>query len=265
MSREKNAIGCCGGNSDSGSLITHWKTYYDEKAETYSVSGDWWTLAPWKKHLFPEILDDLTGKMVVDIGCGTAIRVATLAPIQRHAYRYVGIDSSMAALKHAAVNMPGGLFVCTDLSCLQLQAQTADVVLCLGVLMYFPRLDPLLNQILRVLKPGGTLLLHEQLHRTSWGKLSGRALPSQHDCPPDGYGVRETELRVRLAQEGCVKHIHRSGSPFRGLAMRILDNPGFRKTRPLVGWLDELWCASIGRMVPDLGAGEIQIVFEKNK
>jgi SAM-dependent methyltransferase len=258
-------ISSVAGNGDRSSLIAGWKTYYVQKTEAYSEDSDWWTLACWRKYLFAEVLRDLGGKLVVDVGCGTAARVAAIAPIQKHHYLYIGVDSSPDALQRAAVNMAGGYFACTDLTSLQLQPQTADVVLCLGVLMYFPSLDPLLNQILCALKPGGILLLHEQLRRRSWRTIRDATTACQSHCPPDGYNIREIELRRRLAQEGYLRTIHRSGSPLRAVLLPLLSNSSWRTARPLASWLDSLWCGSVGRIVPDLGAGEIQLVFQKHK
>src|ERR1700676_4153686 len=75
-------------------IARQWDDHYRRRTEEYSEEGDWWTLRAWRRYLFGAVLKDLAGKLVVDVGCGTAIRIATIAPIHEYGYRYIGIDSS---------------------------------------------------------------------------------------------------------------------------------------------------------------------------
>ncbi|MGH9714427.1 MAG: methyltransferase domain-containing protein [Candidatus Acidiferrales bacterium] len=262
---EGKVLDCLSRPARSTSTIEQWNVRYEEEAsKLYSERKDWWTLSSWKRHLFRSVLPDLRGKFVLDIGCGTAVRVATLAPIDAWGYTYVGIDSSLEALKAAAGNIPGGVFILANLDALRLRPASADVVLCLGVLMYFADSAKLLDKILNVLKPGGVLLLHEQVSRRRWGQIAQGAFPLRRERHSDAWGVPRNDLQAALRPRGRVLHAHGAGSPWRKLFMNALDNSSLERLRPTVAWFDSAWCATIGRILPDVGASEVHLVFRKN-
>jgi SAM-dependent methyltransferase/predicted RNA-binding Zn-ribbon protein involved in translation (DUF1610 family) len=260
----RNRIVDCFQMLDSeGSTTSDWEDFYRASTKPYSAQEDWWCLSSWKRHLFGVHLGDLSGKLIVDFGCGTAVRVAALAPITVHSYRYVGIDSSMAALTHAARVIPGGLFVHGTLDSLRLRAESGDFVLCLGVLMYAEDLANSLCQLLHVLKPGGILLLHEQIRRTSWRKVLQRFVRLGRQPYPSAFGVELHALEKLLKRRGTILHRHLGGSPLRKLFMRLLDGTVLEPLRPTASWLDSVWCVTVGRLFRAIGASEVQIVFQK--
>jgi len=244
--------------------MQQWENHYRAVTIPASVDGDWWTIDCWNKNLFCPILSDLMGKLVVDVGCGTAARVAAIAPIETYKYRYLGIDSSFDALKRAALNMPGGTLVRADLDGFPLKCGAADILLCLGVLMYFSDCTAVLERFLDILKPGGFLLLHEQIRRRSWSDTVRGPFPIKQDVFPSAHGVRTQELCNYLAQRGTIVHTHLGGSPFRRLFIRILGDSPFDSLRPLAALCDSCWCATAGWAWPAVGASELQILFRKN-
>ena len=248
----------------SDSPIQQWERHYRTMTAPPSAIADWWTVSAWKKNLFTPLFHELEGRLVVDVGCGTAARVAAIAPIETYKYRYLGIDSSFDALKHAAVNIPGGTFIRADLGGFQLKSGTADVLLCLGVLMYFDDCISVLERFLEILKPGGFLLLHEQIQRRSWRNAIRRFFPMRPDAFPTALGVGRQELCNYLARRGTVVHAHLAGSPLRGLSMKILDDSPLEGIRPLAALCDSCWCTTAGRVWPAVGASELQILFRKN-
>jgi SAM-dependent methyltransferase len=248
---------------DVASGASGWDSFYRGSIRTYSESEDWWRLSIWRRHLFGRHLGDLSGKLIVDFGCGTAVRVATLAPISVHAYSYVGIDTSMTALTRAAQAMPGGLFVHGSLDSLRLRAESADFVLCLGLLMYANDFAKSLGRLLDVLKPGGILLLHEQVRRKSWGKSFQGFVRLEQETYPPAHGVGLLKLENHLAERGSIIHRHLGGSPLRKLFRKLLDGTPLELLRPLAAWVDSIWCATGGRVLPTVGASEVQIVFQK--
>jgi SAM-dependent methyltransferase len=248
----------------AGSGASDWDTFYRTSMNSYSAAEDWWRLSIWRRHLFGVQLGDLSGKLIVDFGCGTAVRVAALVPITAHAYRYVGIDSSMAALTHAARAIPGGLFVHGSLDTLHLVAESADLVLCLGVLMYAEDFAKSLGRLMHVLKPGGILLLHEQVRRKSWGQFFQRLVKLGREVYPSFRGVNIEWLENQLQKRGTILHRHLGGSPLRRLFMRLLDGTVLEPLRPSASWLDSVWCVTVGRLLPAVGASEVQIIFQKS-
>jgi SAM-dependent methyltransferase len=136
---DNNIVDCLKLSGTLSPIATEWDAFYRRNLKLYSAEADWWTISCWRKHLFGSIIRDLAGKLIVDFGCGTAARVAALAPIQSHLYRYVGVDSSLDALKRATNVLPGAFFIHADLGSVKLKPERADIALCLGVLMYFQK------------------------------------------------------------------------------------------------------------------------------
>src|SRR6266850_5039846 len=258
-----NIIDCLQAGDSVGSPEHGWDAFYRKRTKPYSAEEDWWCLSCWRSHLFGDHLGDLSGKVVVDFGCGRAVRVAALAPISVHRYHYVGIDASLVALTCAAQAIPGGLFVHGSLDSLRLRAESADFVLCLGVLMYAEDFAKSLGRLLQVLKPGGILLLHEQVRRKSWDQFIQKFIRLGRETYPPAYGVGFHKLENQLAQRGSILHRHLGGSPLRKPFKKLLDGTVLEPLRPLASWLDSVWCASAGRVLPAVGASEVQIVFQK--
>ncbi len=256
-------IECLHMSEKVGSPETGWDTFYRERTKPYSAEQDWWCLSCWRSHLFGDHLGDLSGKLVVDFGCGRAVRVAALAPISIHGYDYVGIDSSLEPLTWAAQAMPGGIFIRGNLESLRLRVESADFVLCLGLLMYAEDFAKSMGRLLDVLKPGGILLLHEQVRRKSWRQFFQRLLKLRREAYPPAHGVMLHELESQLDEHGKILHRHLGGSPLRRLFMRLLDGSFLEPLRPAASWLDSTWCVTAGRMFPAIGASEVQIVFQK--
>jgi SAM-dependent methyltransferase len=101
-------------------------------------------------------LDDLSGKLVLDAGCGVG-RFAEI--VQRYGGEYVGLDYSLA-IDAASANV-GRLehvhLVQADLLQLPFASDTFDLVFSLGVLHHTPDPRRAFGALPRVLKPGGSL------------------------------------------------------------------------------------------------------------
>jgi 8-oxo-dGTP pyrophosphatase MutT (NUDIX family)/SAM-dependent methyltransferase len=108
---------------------------------------------------------ELAGRHVVEVGCGTGRNTVWLA---ERAASVVGLDISEGMLAQARVhaNLPGVRFVRHDISTpWPLEARSAMAVVAMLVLEHIEALGPVFEQALRVLAPGGSLLLCE-LHPT---------------------------------------------------------------------------------------------------
>jgi SAM-dependent methyltransferase len=235
-----------------------WDDHYKQTADAYDADSDWWTLTLWRQELFNPAYVDFTGKTIVDFGCGTSARVANLIPAKQREFRYFGVDASMPALRNAAANIPNGFFLRAPVDVVRFHSHSADLIFSLGILMYFDDPLTLLNQMLGTLKPGGVLLLHEQLKRRSWGttlKLGDNSLPA--------FGIQRKSFVRWLAERGDIVHTHQAGSPLRRPLRDLNRKLGWKFLRPIAVWIDDFWCATIGKLFPALGAGEIQIVFRK--
>lgn len=101
------------------------------------------------------------GDRILDLGCGTG---PVLCELRRHGFDTRGLDYSEDMLEHARARLRGqglddsGLRQ-GDCRATPYPAASFDVVLCLGVISYLEDYDPVLAEIERLLKPGGTLLI----------------------------------------------------------------------------------------------------------
>jgi SAM-dependent methyltransferase len=164
----------------------------------------------------PVVAEYLHGRepgVALDAACGTGRFAEFLA---RRGHRVIGVDSSPDMLAHARRRVPEGEFHVAGLDRLPLPDDTVDVVVCALALVHVPRLQPVLAEFARVLRPGGDLVIsdihHEHVNRGSVIKASG---PSGGRCIVATYRHRfgdylraalSTGLQVRRCEEpGAVR------------------------------------------------------------
>jgi len=108
------------------------------------------------------------GDLVLDLGCGAAPVVAGLLARGRWC---IGVDHSLAMLRNGSRRLRAqGIIedhlVRGDSVALPFRDQTFTSVLCLGVISYLKDYTRLIEEVARVLKPGGTLMLtFRNMHR----------------------------------------------------------------------------------------------------
>lgn len=143
----------------------NWKQYFDQKAEKHGASvksSDYFDDDSFfmQRNNTLRWLGDLAGKKILDAGCGVG---AFSEPLTKQNEVY-GIDFSEKSLQFAAARglktTPG------DLTALAFPSNTFDVVLCIGVIQLIAAYQPVLRELARVTKPGGTLLI-QTLHKGS--------------------------------------------------------------------------------------------------
>jgi len=103
-----------------------------------------------------EMLPDLTGKSVIDAGCGTGYFCQYAE--QAGAERITGIDFSEGMIAQAKQNCKRTRFITSQIQDLQLN-ENADVIICALVLGHLNQLNPALSAFARNLKDGGLLVL----------------------------------------------------------------------------------------------------------
>lgn len=171
---------------------------------------------------------------VLDAGCGPGAHSVRLAEA---GYRVTAVDFSPAAVESARQNAQvrgvSGLVEVRrqDLLALDFADESFPVVLCWGVLMHVAEVERALAELIRVLSPGGVLVLSEANHR-SLDAFAYRVLNR----------VKHGERSVRSAA-GRERWIETDDGP---LLMRQAD----------VGWLiDE--CESAGLCLMERMAGQL--------
>jgi 2-polyprenyl-6-hydroxyphenyl methylase/3-demethylubiquinone-9 3-methyltransferase len=104
--------------------------------------------------------------ILVDIGCGAGV----LAPhVSGLGHRHVGVDVVAESARQSRER--GVLPILGDARTLPLRDASADVVVAGEVLEHVPRPDLVLADAIRVLKPGGTLVI-DTIAATWWGRFS---------------------------------------------------------------------------------------------
>ncbi|MFE5324418.1 class I SAM-dependent methyltransferase [Paenibacillus sp. NPDC056579] len=143
----------------------NWKQYFDNKAETHGASvksSDYFNEESFfmqRDHTL-QWLGECKGKEVLDAGCGVG---AFSEPLVKQNKVY-GVDFSEKSLEHAAAR---GLITQTDdLTNLHFEDGKFDVVLCIGVIQLIEQYMSVIQELARVTKPGGTLLI-QTLHKGS--------------------------------------------------------------------------------------------------
>ncbi len=135
-----------------------------------------------EKHLQQE-LAGLRG-VVLDVGAGPLRYVSTLAPsIASGSLRYVAVEPDTHALARSAAALPGGTFIRGVGEALPVADDVADAVMLLRSYNHLRDLARALAEVARVLRPGGILLLVDNvsfgLARSAAQLVRARAIPLQ--------------------------------------------------------------------------------------
>lgn len=130
-----------------------------DKAAPYYETGWQEQLRPAQKSLLFEV-DPKPGEQVLDISCGTGLVSLPIAEIVQPGGEATGVDLSKEMIRQAQsrAENKGIENICfkqMDAESLELPADSFDVVICSLGLMYFPHPQKALQEMYRVLKPGG--------------------------------------------------------------------------------------------------------------
>lgn len=138
------------------------------------LRGEWWAprgkfamlhwIAAARARLVPVAARE--GSVLVDLGCGGGV----LAPhLRDHGHHVVGVD--LVAVSAAIARGHGVIAVVGDVHALPLADEVADVVVVGELLEHVAAADTVLREAVRVLRPGGTLVI-DTIADTWWGRFS---------------------------------------------------------------------------------------------
>ncbi|TVY10079.1 class I SAM-dependent methyltransferase [Paenibacillus cremeus] len=136
----------------------NWKQYFDQKAEIHGASvksSDYFDDESFfiQRDNTLRWLGETQGQTILDAGCGVGAFSEPL--VQRNTVH--GVDFSQKSLEFAAAR---GLQTSSqDLTGMDFEKNTFDVVLCIGVIQLIENYIPVIQELARVTKPGGTLLI----------------------------------------------------------------------------------------------------------
>jgi SAM-dependent methyltransferase len=144
---------------DRGILVERVSTVtaYEQWSATYDAEAGGGLFAADE----PIVAGYLAGRepgVALDAACGTGRFAEFLA---KRGHRVIGVDSSPDMLAHARRRVPGGEFHVGALERLPLPDDSVEVIVCALALVHVPRLDPVLAEFTRVLRPGGDLVISD--------------------------------------------------------------------------------------------------------
>ena len=147
--------------------IDYWKSVYNRK-DLLGVS--------YRRRMYQALswLDNTNlskNSRILDVGCGAGMMAKEIA---NKGYEISGIDYSYNMIRKAKavcnVNTKFGMnFLQGNIESLPFRDSAFDVVLCLGVITYLKSEQKALQEMSRILKPGGTMIL-SILNKFSLGK-----------------------------------------------------------------------------------------------
>jgi ubiquinone/menaquinone biosynthesis C-methylase UbiE len=173
------------------------RAQYDQLAEAYDHRWDRYVRASNEATL--ERVQLRPGEQLLDVGCGTGALLARLAERQPAA-KVVGIDLSPAMAAQARARLPRTVHVTTgDAEFLPFPAQSFDVVVSASSFHYWPTPARGLEELRRVLQPGGRLVLTDWCDEYLACRVCDRLLRWVDPAHGRIYGRRECGALLRAA------------------------------------------------------------------
>ena len=121
-------------------------------------------------------ITDINGKRLIDIGCGTGIFLALLNKHYPDA-QLCGVDIVDSMLHIARDKLPASVELIEASAChLPIADNSADIITSSSAFHYFPQQDIALAEMMRVLKPGGKLIITDWCYDFFSNKLLDRYL-----------------------------------------------------------------------------------------
>jgi ubiquinone/menaquinone biosynthesis C-methylase UbiE len=110
------------------------------------------------------------GMEVLSVGCGPGVILGAICALHS-SVKGTGIDISSDRVKEAIENnldVPRARFVCGDAHSMQFPAQSFDLVYSRMLLQYLQKKERAIAEMVRVCKPGGTVLLQDLDGQLLW-------------------------------------------------------------------------------------------------
>ncbi len=131
--------------------------HYDEVAEIYDLRYARGKGQQYYGHLSRHVIECVQpGGLLLDIGCGTGLFIERYLPLGSGA---IGIDISKGMIERARGRCPESEFLVGTADALPFQEGTFDAVVSLLAFSYVRRPQEMMEDVYRILRPGGTFAL----------------------------------------------------------------------------------------------------------
>jgi ubiquinone/menaquinone biosynthesis C-methylase UbiE len=173
-----------GGGIDAHPMTTRegyasWAPFYDEPGNE---------MIDLEQPVVRSILDTLPLGVALDAACGTGRHAAYLAGL---GHTVIGVDESPEMLAIARQKLPAAKLLEGDLCALPLADDSVDLVVCALALAHVPDLERALAELVRVLRPGGHLVVSD-----SRGVLRTISVRIAHALADGSYGYMPSRQRA---------------------------------------------------------------------
>jgi ubiquinone/menaquinone biosynthesis C-methylase UbiE len=159
-------------------------TAYEQQAAGYDEEAGGGLFAA-DEPIVAECLDGREPGVALDAACGTGRYAEFLAS---RGHQVIGVDTSPHMLAHARRRVSGGEFHLAELDQLPLPDRSVDVIVCALALVHVPRLQPVLAEFARVLRPGGDLVISDIHHQlVTYGSVIKARGPEGEPCIATTY------------------------------------------------------------------------------
>lgn len=172
--------------------------YFDSTAKNYDQSFD----GKFVRCMYDDVVKrvvDLKPQTVLDLGCGNGNIIALLQTFLNA--NYYGLDLSESMIDQAEKRLPNAHFMVGDAEKLPYTTETFDVIICNASFHHYPHPETVIDEIRRVLKAGGTLILGDP---TMPFKLLTTFLNRflAHSHSGDHHIYHKSEIIALLSQSG---------------------------------------------------------------
>ncbi len=149
----------------------------------------WWQttnpyLARTERDLLERVPVQATDRLL-EVGCGEGGNLQLLQASPRGA---VGVDFSLEKVVWASQRLPGTRFVCADATLLPFRSASFDVILCRDVLHHVAEKAQVIEEILRVCRPQGRIVIIEPNGRSPIMWLLGLLVAAERDLVRNSLG-----------------------------------------------------------------------------
>jgi ubiquinone/menaquinone biosynthesis C-methylase UbiE len=147
-----------------------------------------------------QVVSNLPATRVLDIACGTGLLLKNLAERDDHP-ALIGIDRVPAMLDAAKENIgQAATLLESEAENLPFDDAGFDLITSTNALHYFPDAIAALQEMRRVISPGGNLVITDWCRDYFWMKLLDRILPWTQHAHVHTYST--TELEKKLSENG---------------------------------------------------------------
>jgi len=106
--------------------------------------------------------------VIIDIGCGSGVQIKEIG---KKGYSLaIGIDVNLNAIRFARErSLPDTEFIIADAQYLPIKSSSADKIICAEIIEHLKRPQNLVNEIARILKHGGAVVITTPNDKSVWG------------------------------------------------------------------------------------------------